>query len=147
MSERRESGFDRHEIEQRRERLAASFDDRIDWLEGAKRFCSEALGSAIEARRIPPDRTPLDRLLWLMRLVDRGKLSVEAFCREFERGYVLELDRATIGVGEATALALVFDRVVWYTPFPRDREEYPGYVGDVEVLTAVATALGTGPSR
>jgi len=146
MSERRPSGFDRHEIEQRRERLAASFDDRIDWLEGAKRFCCEALGAAIGAHRIPPDRTPLDRLFWLMRLVHRRELSVEAFCREFERCYVLELDRATIGAREATALALVFDRAAWYTPFPRDRRQYPGYVGDAAVLTAVATALGAGRS-
>jgi hypothetical protein len=39
-------------------------------------------------------------------------------------------------------LKAVFDRIVWYSPFPEDRAKVPHYIGEDEVRSVVAEAAG-----
>jgi hypothetical protein len=82
----------------------------------------------------------LEKLYWLIRLYVCGHHDVETFCREFEQTYNVEIDRSKLSARERSAFAELFDKVTRYSPFPRDIDEYPGYLGAEQIRQAVASA-------
>lgn len=87
------------------------------------------------------DRTPRERLYWLLDLFKTEQLDTEAFCREFERTYNLELNKADLISKEASAFAALFDKVIWFSPFPEERTRIPNYLGEEQIQAAVDEAL------
>jgi hypothetical protein len=71
-----------------------------------------------------------------------GAISIHEFCEKFETVYNLQLDKSGLPADEARVLKAVFDRIVWYSPFPEDRAKVPHYIGEEEVRSVVAKAAG-----
>lgn len=80
------------------------------------------------------------RLYDLLKWVSSGKLSVEAFCAQFETTYNLELDRSRLALNEEEAFSMLFEQVIWYSPFPEERAKISNYKGEKEILAAVTNA-------
>ena len=80
------------------------------------------------------------RLHDLIRRLKEKKLSVHAFCGQFEHTYNLELDKSELSKTEARAFQALFDKVVWYSPCEEERGEIPNYLGDEEILRAIQDA-------
>jgi hypothetical protein len=80
------------------------------------------------------------RLYDLLRLLEADSVTVDHFCTAFETIYNLELDKSELSTSEAAAFSDLFDRVVWYSPFPEERMRIPHYVGEKEILEAVRKA-------
>lgn len=87
------------------------------------------------------DRTSRERLYWLISLFKGGQLSTDAFCREFERSYNFELNKADLSPQEGSAFAALFDKVVWFSPFPEERARIPNYLGEEEIQAAADDAI------
>jgi hypothetical protein len=84
--------------------------------------------------------TARQRLYGLLDLLRSSRLSVEAFCSQFETTYNLELDKRELAPVEKTAFAMLFEKVIWYSPLPEERQSIPNYLGEAEILAAVADA-------
>lgn len=69
-----------------------------------------------------------------------GALETEQFCSQFEQAYNMELDKETMTRAEADAFNPLFEEVVWYSPFPEEREAIPNYRGDDEIRKAATLA-------
>ena len=88
-------------------------------------------------------RQPGARSGELRALVERvlsGGRDVGEFCAEFERVYNLETDKTMLSERERSAFKALFERIVWYSPFPDERRTIPNYIGEDEVLAAVWAA-------
>jgi hypothetical protein len=77
----------------------------------------------------------------LLSSVKEGKLTVTKFTDEFSRLFNLELDKTIVSSSEVKILSNVFNVVIWYSPYPDERESIPNYVGEAEVLEAVDQAI------
>jgi len=86
------------------------------------------------------ENAPRERLFRYMDLVLRGELAVEVFCSSFEQVYNLELNKSDLCSAEAKAFSSIFDRVVWYSPYPKERREIPHYLGETDIIDAVRGA-------
>lgn len=84
--------------------------------------------------------SPRARLHRLIREVRSGALDTQSFCARFETTYNLELDRSTLTSAEAEAFAELFEKVVWYSPFPAERERMPHDLGEEDIAHAVERA-------
>lgn len=84
--------------------------------------------------------TARKRLHDLLRDVSSGRLSIEAFCSQFETTYNLEIDKRQLTAEEAEAFSMLFEQVVWYSPFPEERAKVPNYKDEKEILDAVSDA-------
>jgi hypothetical protein len=69
-----------------------------------------------------------------------GKLRIAEFCSQFEHVYNMELDKRTLLSDEAEAFAELFEQVIWYSPYPDERERIKQYHGDKEIREAVGRA-------
>lgn len=83
------------------------------------------------------ERDPRKRLHELISLLLEQAISVEEFCRQFETTYNIELDKSQLRGSESTAFAVLFNKVVWYSPFPEERKRIPNYLGEQDVLDTV----------
>lgn len=84
--------------------------------------------------------TPREFLRELLASFLSDKVGVQSFCEQFERVYNLELDKATLQGAESVAFGELFERVVWYSPFPNERENISNYLGDAEIKAAAQEA-------
>jgi hypothetical protein len=78
-----------------------------------------------------------ERLLALIAGYLGGTIEVEAFCVAFDQLYNLHLDHATLRAEEDEAFGRIFERVVWYSPFPDERAQIPGYLGPEDIRATV----------
>jgi len=81
-----------------------------------------------------------ERLRELIRLLREGAVTVEEFCRDFETTYNLRVEKAQLSEPEAAAYAALFEKVIWYSPFPEERKRIPNYLGEKEILDAALSA-------
>jgi hypothetical protein len=88
-----------------------------------------------------PIKLPQERLRHLLKLVSSGQLSVSQFCSDFERIYNLETDKFSLSASEREAFSAVFEKVVWFSPYPDERARIPNYLGESDILAAVDEAL------
>ena len=84
---------------------------------------------------------PRERLYWLINEYDHGHISTAVFCEEFERTYNLELKKEHLLEGERLAFKTLFDKVVFYSPIPEERDQIVNYLGDDEIREAVVDAV------
>lgn len=70
----------------------------------------------------------------------RGNLSTVEFCDAFERLYNLEVDKHTLAPADRVVFQTLFDEIVWYSPFPDDRSQYPRYRDENAIRHAVENA-------
>ena len=83
------------------------------------------------------ERTPRERLVWLMNLLLGKRMSIDDFCAEYERTWNFQLNEESLSQSESELLKRVFDTVVWYTPVAEDRKNYPGFQSESDVFTVV----------
>jgi hypothetical protein len=77
----------------------------------------------------------------LHELIDRamsGELPIKDFCAKFERVYNLELDKKSVPAQELPELEAIFNKVVWFSPFPEERAQIPNYLGESEIMAALS---------
>lgn len=80
----------------------------------------------------------LQRLHELIESTKSGATAIGEFCKAFERIYNLELVKSSVPKDELRALGALFDKVVWYSPFPQERARIPQYLGEAEIRQALA---------
>lgn len=78
-----------------------------------------------------------DQLYWAIKAFLKGEYQVKEFCSNFERIYNLELDKISLTDNEKQAFEVLFNVVVYYSPFPKDRKNYSGYKDEEEIQKAV----------
>jgi len=81
-----------------------------------------------------------DKLYWLMDLLMADHHDAGTFCKEFERTYNFETDKAALSDAERVAFSELFAKVVRYSPFPDERQAVPTYQGGAEIREAVRVA-------
>jgi hypothetical protein len=65
-----------------------------------------------------------------------GRLKAETFCRDVEVAYNEAIDEAALEPAEQPIFEELFNEVVWFSPIPAERWEYPGYKSEDEIRTA-----------
>lgn len=68
-----------------------------------------------------------------------GKLKVDLFCRDVEVAYNDAIDDSALTSAEQPIFEELFDQVVWFSPYPRETLEYPGYKTETEIRSAAET--------
>lgn len=86
------------------------------------------------------DHNPITRLRGLISSYLSDSINAEAFCGAFEQLYNMEIDKSELSSLEDTVFRALFDKIVWYSPFPDERKQIPNYIGDEEVRRAVQDA-------
>lgn len=81
-----------------------------------------------------------ERLLRLMKLKLGVDISYDDFRIEYEDAFNFCLDKKAVSSHEFSVFQRLFDKVVWYSPFPEERLEIPNYIGEAEMEAAVAEA-------
>jgi len=69
-----------------------------------------------------------------------GKIECTIFCSEFERIYNFDVNKESFSEVEATAFGDLFEKVVWYSPYPKERAEIPHDLGENEIRRAANVA-------
>lgn len=95
---------------------------------------------SISKRGVPMTETARLRLHRLLARFRAGELDTGTFCAQFEQTYNLELDKGTLSTVEADAFGALFERVIWYSPFPEERRQIPNYVGEAEISVSAEQA-------
>jgi hypothetical protein len=80
----------------------------------------------------------LNELYTLIRLAKADKLPIDRFCNEFERIYNLELDKKAVSKMDLAPLEVLFNKVIWYSPYSEERLQIPNYLGETEIRDALA---------
>ncbi len=80
------------------------------------------------------------KLIWLINLYTLGHHDTGTFCREFERAYNFEVEKAELSISERSAFEGLFDTVTVYSPFPDELKTIPFYRSAEQVREAVAVA-------
>jgi hypothetical protein len=77
-----------------------------------------------------------------------GEIEIPVFCVQFESSYNFHTEKAELTSLELNTFDELFEKVVWYSPYPDEREHVPSYLGEVEIETAIrhaASRLGVMP--
>lgn len=88
-----------------------------------------------------PQRVSVTKLYELVRLAAHGQMRIDMFCEEFERAYNLQLDKNLLSGRELQAFGGLFDKVVWFSPYPEEREQFSRYLGEDEIHQAIEVAM------
>ena len=81
-----------------------------------------------------------DRAIRLLDGLLTAEISVSEFCDRYEPLWNFELEsNAELGA-EAPIFEQIFDSVVWYSPFPEDRDSYPGFKNEEDIIAIVRKA-------
>lgn len=86
-------------------------------------------------------REALDRLYGLLDAFLARRIEVGQFCALYSSTYDRDVDEDDMTPGEEAAFARLFDEVLFYSPFPRDRAKYPGYRSEEEIIAAARAAV------
>ena len=84
----------------------------------------------------------MDEQKSLLMLVDsflEGKMKCQKFCDRFEHQWNFEIGGEDMNEQVLDLFNQLFDVVVWYSPFPKDRQDYPGYLDQDQVKEKVRT--------
>lgn len=68
------------------------------------------------------------------------EISVGTFCEHFERVYNFELEVAGLTATERSVFEELFNKVVYYSPFPEERQKIPNYLSEKDILDGVRKA-------
>lgn len=76
-------------------------------------------------------------ILSLTERVMSGRLSVDTFCSIYETLWNFDRDYSGLTDQQQSALADLFQTVAWFTPVEEDRNAYPGFKGEEEVIEQI----------
>jgi hypothetical protein len=82
------------------------------------------------------ESSPLETIRLLLNSLLNNEISVEVFCIEFEKSYNFELRQLHLSDNAHIALESLFNKVVYFSPFPNERQQIPNYLDEQEILTA-----------
>lgn len=80
---------------------------------------------------------PRRELFELLRKRLGEHLSFDEFRVKFEALYNFGLQRSDLSEEEFAAVESLFNKVVWYSPFPAERAEIPYYKSEEEIEAAI----------
>ncbi len=81
-----------------------------------------------------------ERLLKIINLKLGTDIGYDDFRIEYEDAFNFGLDKKAVSSYEFSVFQRLFDKVVWYSPFPEERLKIPNYIGEAEMEAAVAEA-------
>jgi hypothetical protein len=84
----------------------------------------------------------LHKLLDLITAAKSRALPIGEFCSRYETVFNLELDKSSLSDSELRPLAALFEKVVWFSPFPDERKRIPHYLGESEIAAALDALPG-----
>jgi hypothetical protein len=88
----------------------------------------------------PHDPHARERLAKLLALELGRDIDHDDFRCEFESTFNFGLDRSSVSDYEFRIFKQLFDKVVWYSPFPEERARITSYIGEAEMEVAVDEA-------
>ena len=77
-----------------------------------------------------------DLVNWLL----EGHIDVDMFCTGYERAFSESGELKRMSPRERAAHEQLFSKVVWYSPFPDERQAFPRYLGDDDIVEAARAA-------
>src|SRR5260370_42085137 len=80
------------------------------------------------------------KLYWLIDLYMSGHHDVGTFCKEFERTYNFEINKAELSAVERSAFGDLFSKVTMYSAFQPELETIPIYQSAEQIRAAVIAA-------
>jgi hypothetical protein len=86
------------------------------------------------------DAQARSQLLKLLTLQLGKDIAHDDFRIQFEDIFNFGLDRKSATEHEFRVFQRLFEKVVWYSPFPKERAEIPNYIDEAEMEEAVAEA-------
>ncbi|MFC9775303.1 magnesium and cobalt transport protein CorA [Paenibacillus chitinolyticus] len=72
------------------------------------------------------ERTPKERLCWLLRLYKGKEIEAETFCDEFHMTYHYELNDEEVTETERVLFREIATVAARFSPFEEDHQKYPG---------------------
>lgn len=84
--------------------------------------------------------TPYDRLKRLTELLLEQQMDVSTFCEQFESIFNFELERDQVSPEKWEACEELFNKVVYYSPFPEERENIPHDLSEQDIIEAAKVA-------
>ncbi len=76
----------------------------------------------------------------LIRLVLKKEVDICYFCEKFEQLYNLKLNKKNLSEKEKLVLEVLFNKVVYYSPFADEREFIPNYLNEDEIFESAKKA-------
>ncbi len=83
----------------------------------------------------------MQRIKAALAALNEGRVEVDAFCRKFEDLWNLHIDQTNLPDDLCACLGALFDEVVWFSPYPREDWDYPGYRDEGEIRRAAAPVI------
>lgn len=71
----------------------------------------------------------------------KGDVDISAFVSSYEHIYNFELERSSLSEAEAKALDRLFEKVVWYSPFPEERKTIANYIDEAAVIDEARSVI------
>ncbi len=93
------------------------------------------MNNATEQKKI------IGRLYRILQKAESNEVSVIQFCEDYERIYNLELEKKNLSRKENVAFKALFDKVVWFSPYPEDRKNISSYLDENEIMLAIKDTL------
>lgn len=84
------------------------------------------------------DGNPVEQLHELVKLAKSEMITIEYFCTHYESIFNFSLVKSQVENKELERLSRLFDRVVWFSPFPEEVKQYPSYVGEPNIKALLA---------
>ena len=86
------------------------------------------------------DDVTLDDFKSLIASARNRHISIEDFCSRYETMFNVEANKTLFQTGELGVLSILFEKVIWFSPFKADLEKIPNYVGEDEIVNAINIA-------
>jgi hypothetical protein len=82
----------------------------------------------------------LETVLETIKRFRAGKIDVLSFCDEYGKQFNLDLDKSELDPMHRSVLMNLFEKVVWFSPFPEERLQIPNYLGEDAIVAEVERA-------
>jgi hypothetical protein len=69
-----------------------------------------------------------------------GRIDTPLFCSNFEQAFNFDVDRGSLTRCESDSFQRLFDEVVYFSPFPKERAEVPYYRSEEQIRWAARAA-------
>ena len=69
-----------------------------------------------------------------------GRIGTPLFCSNFEQAFNFDVDRRELTARESAAFERLFNEVVYFSPFPDERETIPNYRNEEQIRQAARAA-------
>ena len=81
--------------------------------------------------------------IFVMELIEKllnGSIDTVSFCDQFEQFFNIDLEKHELSLHEKAVFTKLFDTIIWYSPYEKERQEIQNYVDEEAVFRAAKRA-------